>query len=324
MKGIRKKSEIALAGWKILVNVLIFFQVACFGQVSAPLGQLLLEDSVTLEPLDEWIVLSPGQDTVWQVGLSRKQFLQEPPYDSPVIITGTVDGYPPNLDESFTVAIPESYYSSLWPEGIFSFYHRYQTDSPGDGGFIEISYDYGETWVNVLFDTNHIMSHFTGLYTGEDTLSGGVPAFTGSAGEWIYTELHWVWLALVKSSGSTIQGRPMIRFRFLSDSIDTDRGGWAINRMVFRGYDVSGSVDPTPDGRSLIYPNPATDYLHISFPVHRDQLFLTIYSTDGKIALKKRLEGISSAGISRLNPGFYVYTLKQSNQVIDSGKFYKK
>lgn len=308
----------------IVLGITISIGVQCYAQVSEPYGSLIFEDSLTLDPMYDWITIPSEETNIWQVGKSNKDFLSESNMQHIVIITDTLNSYPESLDDYFLISIPEYDNSRSWPEGILSFYHKYQTDSLYDGGIIEISYDYGFSWKNILYDVIHIDNHFTGLYSDIDTIVGGIPAFSGSTSEWIYTEFHWRWMALVKSSYSEPTSYPVLRFRFVSDDNNSGKDGWAINRIVFRAYDISGSVEERINSIANVYPNPVSDLLNIEIPIHLDDLDFMLYSQDGRIQINEVISRSQVLDLSQLSIGLHFYTLSDNGMILDSGKLVKR
>lgn len=292
-------------------------------QISEPQGELLLEDSITLMPLHEWVTIPSPAENVWQVGKADKSYLDSSLSIKTVIVTDTINNYPPITDDYFLISIPEYENYGQWPEAIFSFYHRYETDSLMDGGFVEISYDGGDSWENVFYDRGHVHENFIGLYSSSDTIVGGIPAYSGSSNDWIYTEFHWIWLALVKKSEKLTEYRPMLKFRFVSDSVDLGKNGWLINNIVFRGYDVSGSVNEHFNSEISLFPNPFSDFLQLKVNRITDGSFLKVYSIQGKLQLAIEIRNNSLIDVSSLPPGLYYFSIIHDNQIFESGKLIK-
>lgn len=113
-----------------------------------------------------------------------------------------------------------------------SFYHKFYTDSLHSGGFLEVSYDSGYSWINVIYDTLQMDTYFYNFYSTSDTITGGKPAFTGSSGEWKYS-------AVFLSRHSMCGQGSSIRYRFIfdADSTSAPLEGWMID-------DVSLNTNP--------------------------------------------------------------------------------
>jgi hypothetical protein len=310
--------------------IFILMAISTYGmiraQTSGPLGQLLFQDTLTFDPLHEWISIPSPDENLWQVGIAQKNKLDSSYSGMPVMITDTINSYPAGADDYFYLSIPgddvhPEWYS--WAEGILSFRHRYDTDTLTDGGFIEISYDGGETWRNIIQDQNHVLIDFTGLYTSEDTITGGFPAFSGTSDGWVYTEFHWIWYALVKTTYVEPDGIPILRFRFISDETDTGKEGWLIDEIIFRGYSAYGAVEDKTGDQFAIFPNPCDDILNVEFLAMGFMPSFRIYSQDGKLLLEQTINGPESIEVSVLAPGVYFYSVLKGIDVLQRGKFVK-
>ena len=295
----------------------------CYSQISQPLGELLFEDTLTFYPKYEWISIPSEENNIWQIGRANKDFLDNSLTKRAVIITDTINTYPTMVDDYFLLSIPQDDNFYSWAEGILSFYHKYHTDSLYDGGLIEISYDQGKSWRNVLYDYAFMSFDFTGLYSETDTVIGGLPAFTGIANEWKYTELHWVWYGLVKKATGEINGLPVLRFRFISDSTDTEKDGWLIDQMVFRGYDVSGYFEYIIPDVIKVFPNPMSDFLSIEAITDFENVIFKLYGFDGRLKLIIPVDVHQRVDVTNLSHGVYFYTIEKDNVFIKSGKIVK-
>ena len=295
-------------------------------QVSEPMGDLLFQDTLTVDPMNEWISIPSPEENLWQVGIAQKSKLDSSFSGLPVIITDTLNSYPAGADDWFYLSIPGSdenpnWYS--WAEGILSFRHRFHTDSLMDGGFIEISYDRGESWVNIIYD-DPVMQEFTGLYSPDDTITGGIPAFSGTSDGWHYTEFHWVWYALVKTATIQTDGIPVMRFRFVSDGNDTGKDGWLIDELVFRGYSVFGAVEDQRGEEFHVFPNPCKYFLYVDYQAIGFRPLFRIYNGDGKLMSEKILYGPEILDVSFLVPGVYFYSVLNGNETLQQGTIVKQ
>lgn len=253
-------------------------------QVSEPMGDLLFQDTLTVDPMNEWISIPSPEENLWQVGIAQKSKLDSSFSGLPVIITDTLNSYPAGADDWFYLSIPGSdenpnWYS--WAEGILSFRHHFHTDSLLDGGFIEISYDRGESWVNIIYD-DPVMQEFTGLYSPDDTITGGIPAFSGTS------------------------------------------DGWLIDELVFRGYSVSGAVEDQRGEEFNVFPNPCKDFLHVDYQAIGFRPSFRIYNGDGKLMSEKILYGPEILDVSFLVPGVYFYSVLNGNETLQQGTIVKQ
>ena len=242
------------------------------------------------------------------------------------MITDSINPYPVSRDDYFLLSIPLSdVYTYLWPEVILSFYHKFNTDTLYDAGLIEISYDDGESWINVLDDRwGFFPTEFYGLYTEIDTIIGGRNAFTGNSDDWEYVELHWVWLGLTKSTDLEINYNPLLKFKFVSDEIDNSKDGWMIDELVIRRYDVSGNINNNKKSEILLFPNPCEDYISIIYPIDLSDSQLNLFRLDGRKIFNLK---ISESGIYRvkdIQTGIYIYKISDNNEVLSTGRLIKK
>ncbi|MCA1761090.1 MAG: T9SS type A sorting domain-containing protein, partial [Bacteroidales bacterium] len=170
----------------------------------------------------------------------------------------------------------------------------------------------------------HIATNFIGLYS--DTIKGGEYGFSGRSSGWQYVELYWWWVALTttKSASSVNFDSPVIRFRFKSDVVNTNKEGWMIDDIVLRGYDVGGAIPDASLSHPGIFPNPATDYIHFNI---NDEYFpglsFSLYNSQGQITFSKPVTE-SKMNISFLKPGVYLYKIEKDGTVLKKGRIIKQ
>jgi len=303
--------------------ILIFPNLLTYGQIHETWGDLLFEDTLSMNPLNEWITIPFPDENGWQTGELYKDFFDSTLSENHFIITDTLNSYPAAADFYFELTLP--YWDSSWGEGILSFYHIYQTDSSCDGGFIEV-YNYDEgIWENIISATYPLETRCIGLYDPDDTIIGSIPAFTGTSDGWTYVEIYWFWLGLTKKSEPGQTGASQrIRFRFKSDAVNTGKDGWLIDQMVFRGYSVKGSVDHYPAAEIFVFPNPAPDYINIYIPHNIGCDRISIFNTQGQVVLQKEIYSSETLDLSALTEGIYHYCLYHAESLIKAGSFVKK
>lgn len=303
---------------KLFILILIFPPSLLFGQIMGANGKLNFEDTISLSPLHEWVSLPNPESNIWKTGKPFKTFFNSGHEDDTAISTGLFGPYPENCNSYFTITLPWPDY--LWGEGNLSFYHKFDTDTLTDGGFIEISYDSGKTWTNVRDDINHITTSFNGLYT--DTIRGGEYAFSGRSDEWQYVELYWFWLAITKKSGP-FTDPVILKFRFISDAIQTDKEGWLIDDIVFRGYDLVGNIGNARDEKIKVYPNPSNGIVYLDgLNSPKQNISVSISGLDGRVLKKQQIRN-NYFDISDMNPGIYIYRIYTGNQTVSRGTIVK-
>jgi hypothetical protein len=303
----------------ITAIMLLFLISYSNGQTTETFGDLLYEDTLSIQPMSSWINIPDSANNIWKTGTPAKTFFDSGHSDDLAILTDTNDFYSNNRNDYFSITLPWNEHT--WGEGILTFYHKYDTDSLQDGGIIEISYDKGNTWINILDDNYNISTKFIGLY--EDTIIGGNYGFSGKSDGWQYVELYWHWIALVKiNAGSQMLENPVIRFRFISDDDNTDKEGWMIDDIVFRGYAVTGNVINTEQNHLQIFPNPSNDYIEFTSSVKMMEGYsFKLFDINGKL-VKSSVIVNQKIDISDLGAGTYFYRLQKDSEVL-SGKVVK-
>jgi hypothetical protein len=252
--------------------------------------------------------LYSGPDNIWQRGRPQKPFFDSA-YSLPyAMVTDTINPYRNSVDSYFDLILPvwQYYYFGI----IVGFKHKFQTDTLVDGGYIEDSYDKGQTWVNVLDDQFvHNVPIFASenLYTTQNSLQGGHYGFSGNSGGWIYTRIQWVWTFPVKDSPPDTL---MLRFHFISDSIQTNKDGWMIDNLLISYADEGSGIDETaePKVKIDILPNPAEDFTTVEFnPSMQNPVTMILTNSLGNTVRKEENIFGNKMELSRdgLNSGVY-------------------
>ncbi len=303
------------------ITLILVFITICLGtiraQITPALGDLLITDTLELSPLHPWIEIPDASNNIWQVGTPQKTYFYAAYQNGTPIMTDTINAYPISNDQYFQITIPQI--DSLWGEVNLSFYHKYDTDTLLDGGIIEVSYDGGISWINIVDDINHINYNFINIPL--DTIKGGDYGFSGRSEGWLYCELYWLYIIGVKDRESPFN--PIIRFRFKSDDIQTNKEGWMIDQIVFRGYEMMSKVDEFENKSIQIYPNPSSDIIQFYSPtLSLNNFQLSIYNVSGKQVVSTIMPDHQTVNIAQLESGIYFYKLQKGNE-IQTGKIIK-
>ncbi|HOS17230.1 MAG TPA: T9SS type A sorting domain-containing protein [Bacteroidales bacterium] len=301
---------------KIVINLFVLI-LLCFqlhAQIKVPYGPLMFVDTLGLRPLNSCISIPDSLNNIWKVAIPEKAYFDTGYSDSIAILTDSMDYYANNCNDYFTISI-SAYGYTIIGEGILSFYHKFDTDTLLDGGVIEISYDEGNTWINIKDNGVGMSSEFIGLY--EDTISGGVYGFSGKSDGWQYVELYWHWNAITGvKSGSRFYENPILRFRFVSDDQQTNKEGWMIDDLIFRAYAPIGDVKEFNDNDLQIFPNPVVDYITIrSKSQTLDGFLFTLYDMYGKIIKQMQVER-EWIDLSDVHQGVYICKLQKENRIM--------
>jgi len=90
---------------------------------------------------------------------------------------------------------------------------------------------------------------------------------------------------------------------------------------------IQKPIPVTKETSLTIYPNPASDRVAVLLPAVDGNITIRVTDLFGRLMLEKECkEGDKEAilDIEGLHEGYYIVTLVQKNQIIQSGKFLKK
>ena len=243
-------------------------------------------DGTSSYPLPYAIDTAAGN--LWQVGPPQKAFFNTAHSGSKVIVTDTVNTYPTGNLSSFTMKAALSQFG--WsPVFFLRFYHAFQMDSLHAGGYANVSWDGGATWVNI-FD-NWLMPQTIENYDDQwqpfalDTLGNGELGFTGASGstagggQWAYTTVCWT------NIGFPLNDSLFVRFNFYSDSSAQPLDGWMIDDVTLEAYLVHPIAEYTKkDDYFIAVPNPVDDRFFVLFDVDEPNTnaFVALYDLQGR------------------------------------------
>lgn len=187
----------------------------------------------------------------WIIGPPRKSMIKSA-YSLPNCITTKLDTtYTTNLSSAFTFLSPEEVTWADYPYVIMEFYHFMDADPGKDGGIIEVSYNSDSTWTNLFEDSlNRVM--MTTLDTVR--LPNGEIGVSTSLTRWNYAFICWNDMVPVDEL--------YFRFSWFSDSIPTEKDGWAIDDLDIYPSIVD-NVSESSRAPLTIYPNPFSDWIMI-------------------------------------------------------------
>lgn len=205
-------------------------------------------------------------DNSWRIGVPDKTLFSAAHTEPNALLTLLDAPYRAGDSSSFTLVFDMN---SWWafPYFMVTWYHKMDVDDGLDGGLIEASYDRGQSWVNVLDDTVYQVMLVGDITKG--SLHNGMSGLSESTGRfWARAGLCW------SSSIGPRVDTVMLRFTFVSDSLDTGKEGWMIDNMEGQG----SLIDAVDDRRALLsgklglYPNPAADRVWIQTVLSFDRV----------------------------------------------------
>jgi hypothetical protein len=187
------------------------------------------------------------------------------------------------VNDSSSFIIKALTYSSGDDIPVIGGWYKFDSDSLHDFGRIDISYDHGVTWQDVL--TSSIF-----WFTPK-------PVFTGRVYQW--TEFFG-WLQPI-----TMYDTIYYRYTFISDTIQTNQQGWMLDDIYLIDH-IEGIDEQIQSGDILIFPNPARDKIFIvnkRFSVSMDVLVMNIL---GQLQFGQSINSSDATiDISSLKQGFY-------------------
>jgi len=281
-------------------------------------------DSVSFEVATTEIVIDTTAGNLWQIGTPQKTVFDSAHSGTKAMLTDTLNDYPPNDTSSFTYIIRNPYTQTC--RTCMEFWHRYDMDSIGDQGNIEASYDGGDSWL-LLKDTFNVQtsgSYFQwepDFYSINGKLSPHKLITSGVSDGWIKSTVCWQWFFGVTID--TIILMPdslMIRFTFISDSIENNQEGWMIDDIVTSTgpEDCSGIEENQTREKVSIYPNPYSTSTTLKTDLDLKNATLTLFNLYGQPV--KQILHIFGYTVTwqrdQLSGGIYFLRLTEGNKII--------
>ena len=247
-------------------------------------------DTITFEEPYEYLVIDTSSQDIWQIGEPNKIFFDSAYSITNAIVTDTTNSYPINNYSFFDLFIGD-YNVDWFPyDNFIEIKHKFDTDTLKDGAYITVSYDNGQTWMNIINDTanwfdetpNEFNMFVDNLYSTSDTLFNGEYGFSGNSGNWVTTRFSWYSWPVYTELGDTL----IIRFNYISDSIETYHEGWMIDNIRLYSVDLGGFVDEIKTLDFKILPNPLNESAMIEMNRYNKVEF-SVYNILGQLLRQK-------------------------------------
>ena len=264
----------------VLLSFLFVYHLYGISQINYGLG-LFGIDSCKFETECSILRLDTSSSQIWQIAKPNKTIFDTAFVGEKALITDSANAYPVNNHSYFDLV----FHTNSGYNVLVEFNHKYDTDTRRDGGYIEISTDKGLSWQQI--DSFPIAGeaqiyNFENLYSEDDTLLNGIPAFSGNSNGWVHTKIQWIWALPVKR----IEDTAMLRFHFISDSIETNQEGWMIDDIVVSTVDLGSGIDETVSNqvKMTLSPNPTVAQTRVSFErLQGNNHELRVYDSMGKL-----------------------------------------
>ncbi|MFM9945856.1 MAG: T9SS type A sorting domain-containing protein [Bacteroidia bacterium] len=295
-----------------IVSIVVLLSCSSYGQIN-PFKGIYTLDSCQFESSCKMVYYTDTVNTLWQIGKPQKPFFGVPYSGHFALITDTVKPYPNSIHTYFDVILPRFY-----PNLIIGFKHKFETDLHKDGGYIEVSYDSGHTWNNVIDEEKvHKPKYFAmeGMYSQNDSLTDNHKGFSGTSSVF-YADIRIQWVWLIPLSGSL--PRPLyLRFNFISDSVGSEKSGWIIDDLYFYEADMGTSIKRIKRNTNLKYsPNPMTTETVFSFDNSlKEKYTLQLFNSTGQVVKTQSEYHPQSITLKKdnLNGGLYYFLLKSES-----------
>ncbi len=286
-------------------------------------------DSVTFETPTSEIIIDSSLNNIWQIGTPDKSFFNDAHTGIKAMVTDTIDSYSPNDTSVFIYVIRNPYTETCYT--YMHFWHKYDMDTLTDKGIIEASYDGGTSWM-VVNDTSGMPfmdSYFSwdwDFHASSGTYTPHPVTTTGKSDGWILSGFNWQWWMPVRSDSIIYPlDSLMIRFTFISDSVNTNKEGWMIDDIVTYGAgwaNCSGIRDLTAKKRLTVFPNPFSvqTTLKTNFELNRANIVI-LDSFGRKIKQMKNVSGQTiTFNRNGLPSGIYFLFVTEKSKLLATGK----
>lgn len=309
----------------ILMLLVISISTSIFAQWNV-IAEL---DTATFESIYPYIEIDSSAQNIWQIGEPQKVFFDSAYASQNAIVTDTINDYPVNNYSYFDLKIGYFNYGTFYPYDIFiEIKHKYDTDSLMDGGYITISYDSGQTWINIIDDNSFMYWCQTptwqngNLYSTTDSLANGKVGFSGNSGDWVSTWFAWHDCP-VKSNSWFPSDTMIVRFNFFSDSINTNKEGWMIDDIRLYAVDLGGSTRELGNSTFKLYPNPIQKTATIEFEAYYNNIDLEVYNIQGQLLMQQSYSNSQSINFDsrELLQGIYFLNITADDKVLGQKKF---
>jgi len=288
-------------------------------------SQTTVRYNTNFENNHDFVVIDTTQpNNIWQIGKPNKLGFDSAFYSPYAIVTDSINLYPTNNLSSFQIKVKAPYKSFCWSAVSLGFLHKYDTDSLQAGGYIDISYDGGLHWKNIINDSaEHMIVDKSNFYNKYDTILNGVAVFSGKSNGWVSSNFYWY----REDSIAILVDSMLVRFNFISSSIAYKKNGWIIDNLSIEVGSFCGvGVNDIAEIKETVkvYPNPVFDISTLAFSNFTENNYqLNIYNING--ILVKNIRNLSQRSIqirqSDYPKGMYFYKITTQNGNIITGKF---
>ncbi len=296
---------------------------------------LAIGDSTNFEVNASLVHIDTTAGNIWQIGIPQKTFFGNALSVPYAIMTDTINSYPINNLSSFTIEYQDTnMFGWTFPGIEIGFWHKYETDTLSDGGYVEISADSGASWTNVVQTIGIApITYFDNFYSDTDTIKGNIPCFNGTHTNWMFSQFLIQMFIPVMPTEPNVFNRDyyntskfMFRFNFKSDSVQTNKAGWIIDNVSVGIQTISGGINENSlsSFNVEVFPNPINEQgiLQAVSSKNEHDYSISIYNSIGQeiktSALDRNNQYIIKA--NELTSGIYFYSIRNKAGENKNGK----
>lgn len=281
-----------------LIVLMLFFSISAISQTPihwVAFSQPLVFDFEDRDTSGHFFLDTLQTNNIWQIGSPSKSIFNSAYSGSLTIITDSLNPYPTSNQSSFIIQLFSDDHTEL------TFKHKYDFDEGYDGGIIEVSFDMGNTWMNII-DTIEFGDYDNNYNTPIASYNNKI-GYSGSTSEW-QTGLFYF---------KYPQYGTLFKFTLSSDPADNQREGWMIDDLQF--WIIGTSTEEVNRIPINIYPNPFNDYIQIKVD-NQYKFDLNLIDINGRIISQNKnlFSSNYQLNTSSLEKGIYFLEIIFQNQ----------
>jgi hypothetical protein len=210
------------------------------------------------------VTILPTPNNIWQIGKPQKTLFSAASSTPNVIITDTINKYPVNNASTFTMVILTNTFLPF--PTVVRWKQKLDMQLKRDGGFVEFSTNSGVTWQNT--HNNPLIYQYYGFMpANKDTIAGNPlqHCFTGIDNVW-----RDIWLCFPPNVAN-LNDSLFIRFRFKSDSVQTNQEGWMIDNFMAMQTIIHPVKEISQIDNIVVYPNVTNGVLNVEMKKRSDK-----------------------------------------------------
>ena len=246
------------------------------------------------------------QNNIWQLGGVSKTGFPVSQFGGSGLQTDTLNSYPINNESAIEVWSSDNNINAA-PGYSLSFWHYYDVDSMSDSCIVQYSMDSGVTWNDYSFSLVNWSGMLNYDYNYDSILRPDLInkfLWTGKSAGWEQVNICTTFFIIGPQSKMPVNFG--FRFLFKSDSVQTNKPGWVIDKLRFKTAAIVGAVHDYAQNQLNIYPNPSYNgRFTIDFPSNYVTGKFMVYDYLGRniktLALTERID------LSSLPAGLYSY-----------------